>query len=48
MDALQVRNFEVGIVVPTGQWVTPSAYRTNLSGWVKVPDTAVFWGVEKK
>jgi len=48
MDQLQIRNFEVGVVLPVGQWTPPVAYRSNLSGWVKMPDVIPFWGVEKK
>ncbi len=48
MDQVQARNFEVGVVLPVGQWTPPVAYRSNLSGWVKMPDIIPFWGVEKK
>lgn len=48
MDQLQARNFEVGVVLPVGQWTPPVAYRSNLSGWVKMPDVIPFWGVERK
>jgi len=36
------------VVLPVGQWTPPVAYRSNLSGWVKMPDVIPFWGVEKK
>ena len=48
MDQLQARNFEVGVMLPTGQWTPPVAYRSNLVGLVKMPDVIPFWNVEKR
>ena len=31
---------------PTGQWFTPTAYRSDLTGFVKA-NNMVFWGVKR-
>jgi peptide/nickel transport system substrate-binding protein len=35
------------IYIPWGVWKTPSAMRTSLKNMLKVPDSIVFWNVEK-
>jgi peptide/nickel transport system substrate-binding protein len=35
------------IYIPWGVWKTPSAMRTSLKNILKVPDSIVFWNVEK-
>ena len=36
------------IYIPWGVWKTPSAMRANLKNMLKVPDSIVFWNVEKE
>jgi ABC-type transport system substrate-binding protein len=35
------------IYIPWGVWKTPSAMRVSLKNMLKVPDSIVFWNVEK-
>jgi peptide/nickel transport system substrate-binding protein len=45
-DKVQKRAFEVVPYVPTGQFVTRTAYRKNMKGYISAP--AIFmWNVEK-
>ena len=46
-EAVQKRAFEFVPFVPTGQFILPTAYRTNLSGIIIAPVTFM-WNVEKK
>jgi peptide/nickel transport system substrate-binding protein len=46
-DAVQARAFEFVPYVPTAQFVTPTAYRSNLSGVIIAPIT-LLWNVEKR
>jgi hypothetical protein len=36
------------VYIPWGVWKTPSAFRANLKNMLKVPDSIVFWNVEKE
>jgi peptide/nickel transport system substrate-binding protein len=36
------------IYIPWGVWKTPAAMRTSLKNMLKVPDSIVFWNVEKE
>jgi peptide/nickel transport system substrate-binding protein len=36
------------VYIPWGVWKTPSAMRTSLKNMLKVPDSIVFWNVEKE
>jgi peptide/nickel transport system substrate-binding protein len=44
---IQVRATEDVIYIPWGVWKSPSAMRTSLKNLLKVPDSIVFWNVEK-
>jgi peptide/nickel transport system substrate-binding protein len=44
---IQVSATEDVIYIPWGVWKTPSAMRTSLKNMLKVPDSIVFWNVEK-
>ena len=46
-DAVQRRAFEFVPFVPTGQFILPTAYRSNISGVIIAP-MAFLWNVEKK
>jgi peptide/nickel transport system substrate-binding protein len=46
-EAVQKRAFEFVPFVPTGQFILPTAYRTNISGVIIAPMT-LLWNVEKK
>jgi peptide/nickel transport system substrate-binding protein len=45
---IQVVATEDVIYIPWGVWKTPSAMRANLKNMLKVPDSIVFWNVEKE
>jgi peptide/nickel transport system substrate-binding protein len=45
---IQITATEDVIYVPWGVWRTPSAMRTSLKNMIKVPDSIVFWNVEKQ
>lgn len=47
MDSLQERFYEVMPYIVTGQFLTPKAWRNNITGVVDVSEF-VFWNVEKK
>jgi hypothetical protein len=38
---------EIVQYIPFGQWVSPVAFRSNVSGILAVPETQVFWNVAK-
>jgi peptide/nickel transport system substrate-binding protein len=44
---IQVVATEDVVYIPWGVWKTPSAMRTGLKNMLKVPDSIVFWNVEK-
>jgi peptide/nickel transport system substrate-binding protein len=44
---IQVRATEDVIYIPWGVWKSPSAMRVSLKNLIKVPDSVVFWNVEK-
>jgi hypothetical protein len=46
--AFPPRAMEMTIYIPHGQWAAPAALRTNLAGMIGVPDSILFWNVEKK
>jgi peptide/nickel transport system substrate-binding protein len=46
-DAVQRRAFEFVPFVPTGQFILPTAYRSNITGVIIAP-MAFLWNVEKK
>ena len=46
-DAVQRRAFEFVPFVPTGQFILPTAFRSNISGVIIAP-IALLWNVEKK
>ncbi|MBV9523399.1 MAG: ABC transporter substrate-binding protein, partial [Alphaproteobacteria bacterium] len=43
----QIAATEDVIYIPWGVWKTPSAYRASLKNMLKVPDSIVFWNVDK-
>lgn len=46
-EQIQRRAMETVPWIPYGQWVQPVAYSDKLKGLLLVPETAVFWNVEK-
>jgi len=46
-DAVQRRAFEFVPIIPTGQFILPTAYRSNISGLIIAPIN-LLWNVEKK
>ena len=44
---IQIVANEDVMYIPWGVWKTPSAMRTSLKNMIKVPDSVVFWNVEK-
>jgi peptide/nickel transport system substrate-binding protein len=44
---IQRRSMEIVQYIPFGQWVSPVAFRSNVSGILAVPETQVFWNVAK-
>jgi peptide/nickel transport system substrate-binding protein len=44
----QKRAMEDVVYIPYGQWSTPIAYRKNLTGIIGVPDSYIFWNVDKQ
>jgi peptide/nickel transport system substrate-binding protein len=46
-DAVQTRAFEFVPFVPTGQFILPTAYRSNISGVIIAPIN-LLWNVEKR
>ncbi len=46
-DAVQTRAFEFVPIIPTGQFILPTAYRSNITGLIIAPIN-LLWNVEKK
>src|SRR5690349_14645041 len=46
-EAVQQRAFEFVPIIPTGQFILPTAYRSNISGLIIAPIN-LLWNVEKK
>jgi peptide/nickel transport system substrate-binding protein len=46
-EAVQRRAFEFVPFVPTGQFILPTAFRSNISGVIIAP-VSFLWNVEKK
>jgi len=46
-EAVQKRAFEFVPLIPTGQFILPTAYRSNISGLIIAPIN-LLWNVEKK
>ena len=46
-EAIQRRGMEISVFIPYGIFPTPSAYREELTGIVRVPETMVFWNLSK-
>ena len=46
-DAVQKRAFEFVPIIPTGQFILPTAFRSNISGLIIAPIN-LLWNVEKK
>ena len=46
-DQIQKENYEQAIYIPLGQFLTPSAWRTSLSGVLDGPATPIFWNIDK-
>jgi peptide/nickel transport system substrate-binding protein len=44
---VQKRAFEFVPIIPTGQFILPTAYRSNISGLIIAPIN-LLWNVEKK
>ena len=44
---IQKRSMEIVLYIPYGQWQTPIAFRSSLSGILAVPETQVFWNIAK-
>ncbi len=38
---------EIVQYIPYGQWQTPVAFRDNIKGILAVPESMVFWNIEK-
>ena len=47
-EQIQLRGAQVVVYIPFGQYVAPSAFRDNLDGLLRVPETVVFWNVKRK
>src|SRR5271155_3396032 len=47
-DQIQKENYDQAIYIPLGQFLTPSAWRTSLSGVLDGPATPIFWNIDKK
>ena len=45
-EEIQARAFEVVPYIPTGQWISPTAFRKNLKGVLTAP-AFLMWNVEK-
>jgi len=48
VENIQLRGAQIVVYIPFGQYVSPSAWRDNLDGLLKVPETMVFWNIAKK
>ena len=48
VEQIQLRGAQIVVYIPYGQYIAPSAYRDNLDGLLKVPETVVFWNVKRK
>ena len=46
-DAVQKRAFEFVPIIPTGQFILPTAFRSNITGLIIAPIN-LLWNVEKK
>jgi peptide/nickel transport system substrate-binding protein len=46
-EAVQKRAFEFVPLIPTGQFILPTAYRKNITGLIIAPIN-LLWNVEKK
>ena len=46
-EAVQKHAFEFVPIIPTGQFILPTAYRSNISGLIIAPIN-LLWNVEKK
>ena len=47
-EQIQLRGMQITVYLPFGQYLLPSAWRSNLDGLLKVPETVVFWNIAKK
>jgi peptide/nickel transport system substrate-binding protein len=47
-DEIQKENYDQAIYIPLGQFLTPSAWRTSLTGVLDGPATPIFWNIDKK
>ena len=44
---IQKRSMEIVQYIPYGQWQSPVAFRDNVRGILQVPESMVFWNIEK-
>ena len=47
-EDIQRRGMEITVYIPFGQYLLPAAWRDTLTGLLRVPETVVFWNIEKK
>ena len=47
-EDIQLRGAQIVVYIPFGQYLTPSAWRDDLDGLLRVPETVVFWNVKRK
>jgi len=46
-EDIQRRGMEITVYIPFGQYLLPAAWRDNVDGLLRVPETVVFWNVAK-
>jgi peptide/nickel transport system substrate-binding protein len=47
-EQIQLRGAQIVVYIPFGQYLTPSAWRDDLEGLLKVPETMVLWNIKRK
>ncbi|MCW3475535.1 ABC transporter substrate-binding protein [Limobrevibacterium gyesilva] len=47
-ESIQLRGMQITVYLPFGQYLLPAAWRDNVQGLLRVPETVVFWNVAKK
>ncbi|MBV8913806.1 MAG: ABC transporter substrate-binding protein [Acetobacteraceae bacterium] len=47
-EEIQLRGMQIVVYIPFGQYLQSAAWRDNIQGLLKVPETVVFWNVRKQ
>ena len=47
-EDIQRRGMDIVVYIPFGQYLLPAAWRDNVQGLLRVPETVVFWNIAKR